>query len=238
MQKICIIFPCYNEEKRIVKSDFTNYLEDDLYTFIFVNDGSNDNTMLILREIQSFNEKQVIILDLTKNQGKSEAVRQGLLYANKLNKFDVIGFLDVDLATPISEVSNITEVIKDNIVVAFGSRIKKTGSIISRKTHRHIIGRIFATVCHMLFKTEAYDTQCGAKFFSSSTINYIFEKPFISKWIFDIEIFIRLRKFHNKHNTMAIEIPLNKWEDISGSKLKISSTFEILYDIYKIYTKY
>ena len=238
MQKICIIFPCYNEEKRIIKSDFIKNLEDNLYTFIFVNDGSNDNTMLILREIQSFNEQQVIILNLTKNQGKSEAVRQGLLYANTLNKFNIIGFLDVDLATPISEVSNITKVIKENIVVAFGSRIKKTGAKITRKTHRHIIGRIFATICHFLFKTEAYDTQCGAKFFSSSTINYLFEKPFISKWIFDIEIFIRLRKFNKKNNTIAIEIPLNQWEDINGSKLKISSMFEILYDLYKIYKKY
>ena len=64
-------------------------------------------------------------------------------------------------------------------------------------------------------------------------IDIAFEKPFISKWIFDIEILFRL-KDHN-----IIEAPVTEWKDVMGSKMIISKEiFRILRDIFKIHKEY
>lgn len=241
MQKICIIIPCFNEELRLNVTQFKDDIKQYGYYFMFVNDGSSDNTINILLELQKVYKQQVAVLDLKNNNGKAEAIRKGILKAKEWQSFDIIGFLDADLATPISEVQNIIKFISDPIVFAFGSRVKIIGAKISRKPYRHIIGRIFATTAGVLLNIDAYDTQCGAKFFSSNQVSNIFEKEFKTKWIFDLEIFLRFKSLYpsTSTNIYAKEIPLGVWEDINGSKIKIKDYFKILFDFTKLlYSKF
>ena len=109
MKKISIIIPAYNEEealpalmKRITK--FADKTKDYDFEFLFVNDGSKDRTIEIIKEYRE-KDKRVCYVDFARNFGKETAMKAGIDYATG----DAVVFLDADLQDP-PEV--ITEMIK------------------------------------------------------------------------------------------------------------------------------
>lgn len=237
MQKTSIIVPCYNEENRLYTNLFITFIKQnpDIH-FLFVNDGSTDNTLQLIKSIKNDN---INFLNLNTNVGKAEAVRLGILNAYHENKFDRIGFIDADLSTPLEEIPILLKYHNSKILFTFGSRIKKIGSSINRRLYRHILGRIFATIVSSILKLNVYDTQCGLKIFDTSIILQLFKTPFISKWIFDVEIFYRFKKTTQPTNTnlIAKEIAINKWEDVSGSKLNLLDFLKVPFELIIFYIK-
>jgi hypothetical protein len=65
-----------------------------------------------------------------------------------------------------------------------------------------------------------------------------FEKKFISKWVFDVEIFARLKKTFPNMEKDTLEIPLFEWYERKGSKLTIKSMLSIPRDLYLIHKVY
>ena len=184
----CLIIPAYNEEKRLNIDQFLSFLTQNKHAaLLFVNDGSIDNTALVLNKIKALNPDQVAILSLKNNVGKAESVRQGYLFALKKN-FSFIGFFDADLSTPLNESLRMLESFNQNsqIEYVFGSRIARMGSNINRKGYRHYLGRIIATFIDTYLRLSVYDTQCGAKLMRKELATVIFEQPFVSKWLFDV----------------------------------------------------
>jgi glycosyltransferase involved in cell wall biosynthesis len=233
-EKVLIIVPCYNEEKRLQFKPFQDAPSN--HYFLFVNDGSTDGTVSLMLQNTSDN---IMLLDLEKNGGKAEAVRRGLQHARSLplfNQIEWIGYWDADLATPINEVSQFLlyqEYFAPNAEAIFGSRVLRMGSTIERSLKRHIFGRFFATVVSNLFGFKSYDTQCGAKLFRKGLVDKISREPFISSWIFDVEVVLRLKGHH------IVEYPLSYWVDVQGSKLSISKVaFRIFKDLWKIKRAY
>jgi glycosyltransferase involved in cell wall biosynthesis len=92
-----IVVPLYNEEERLQLSYWNTITSRSNYIFLFVNDGSTDNTLRVLDELRNVNTR---ILSLDKNVGKSEAVRAGLNYAINQNGsiISLVGYLDSDTA--------------------------------------------------------------------------------------------------------------------------------------------
>jgi glycosyltransferase involved in cell wall biosynthesis len=236
MQKICIVIPCFNEQYRLPLNEFIVSYNTSSYYYLFVNDGSKDLTINVLNELRKGKEDRIFILDCKENSGKAEAVRKGVLTALKLQDFSVIGYLDADLATPLIEISRIVNQITGNIYFAFGSRIKMIGSDINRKWHRHIFGRIFATIASKMLNIGVYDTQCGAKFFDSNIVENIFSEKFNTKWIFDLELFLRFKTLYKNIdiNKIAKEVPLENWRDIGGSKLKLKNLITVPLELLKL----
>jgi len=236
MQKICIVVPCYNEADRLPLEKFSDCYKSTNYTFLFVDDGSTDNTYNLLECFSKSRPGRVFVKKNKKNRGKAEAVRQGMLMALDIGDFDIIGFLDADLATPLTEVAEIITHINGKIIFAFGSRIKKIGSNIERKLYRHILGRFFATIFSNLLQIGVYDTQCGAKFFHLSVVKDVFGEEFISKWIFDVEVLMRLTFLYKGESLhgVAQEVPIRYWKDIAGSKIKLAHFVKILSDLWKL----
>lgn len=233
-KKICLIVPCYNEEERIVLKKFKAM--DYLICYIFVNDGSSDNTLDLLNK--NINDTNYI-LDLKRNVGKAEAIRQGILFLKTLPFFEElewVGYWDADMATPISEVENFiryTNFYESSIDAIYGSRVFKLGSTIKRNFLRHILGRFFTTAVALLFRIKSYDSQCGAKLFRRGVIDVAFADPFVSKWIFDVEILLRLSNYN------VIEYPLKEWCDIKGSKLRILPVAgRLIFDFVRMYRRY
>ncbi len=97
----------------------------------------------------------------------------------------------------------------------WASRIMRAGSIVNRAFKRHLFGRLFATAAGELLGVRAYDTQCGAKLFRSNVVKDLFNEPFISRWIFDVELYCRLG--HDR----ILEYPVKEWRDVPGSKVNI-----------------
>jgi dolichyl-phosphate beta-glucosyltransferase len=64
---------------------------------------------------------------------------------------------------------------------------------IERKPLRHYLGRIVATIISLYLKIRIYDTQCGAKILKREYAAHVFKDPFLSRWLFNVEILKRLQ---------------------------------------------
>jgi dolichyl-phosphate beta-glucosyltransferase len=243
MQKICIVIPCYNEEDRLPVEEFNTFLttSDSVY-FCFVNDGSRDNTLEIVKHLHSHWAVKTMVVNLPCNYGKAEAVRRGMLESAQWKDFDYIGYFDADLSTPLSEIQFLLDQInqKDGYQMAFGSRVKRIGARVERNAARHYPSRILATLIGMSLKLPVYDTQCGAKLMRSGIVPEVFKMPFISRWLFDVEIFARIIRLFGLHNSLniMIEVPLRQWIDTPGSKIRPPYLFKAPLELLKIHLTY
>lgn len=237
----CVVIPCFNEEKGISNNEYSIFLNNNPEVLIcFVNDGSKDNTLGILNSLKAKHENQIHILSLEKNSGKAQAVRAGIKYCNTHFQHQYIGYLDADLATTLEEFIDFRNYLQGEIVFSFGSRILKIGSTIVRKNSRFLIGRVIATFISNILDIKVYDTQCGSKLFTRAISEQLFEKEFISRWLFDVEIFYRMILLFGREKAIQkmLEIPLKLWVEKGDSKVKLSYGFKLWFDLYKIRQEY
>jgi dolichyl-phosphate beta-glucosyltransferase len=240
MQKTCIVIPFFNEENRFPVLEFITFFDENSdYFFCLVNDGSKDGTSKMLADIHSTRKDRILIPDFEINVGKAEAVRVGILKALEWKPFNFVAYFDADLSTPLSELRAFLAH-GHNYSFIVGSRIKHLGSIIERSKVRHYIGRILATMASLILNLPVYDTQCGAKLINSKLVPVIFKDPFISRWLFDIEIFARLisEYGYEEVDKMIKEVPLTIWIEKGDSRIKPGYVFKIPFELYKIYSLY
>jgi len=239
--KTTITIPCFNEEGRLPVEKFREFLtsDRDIY-FIFVNDGSQDQTLSLLENLHAEFPDRTRVLNLEKNQGKAEAVRQGIKCSLEL-KPDIVGYWDADLSTPLRAISDLQKIFEEQpqIKWVFGSRVQLLGRLIKRKMSRHYFGRVFATMASITLNIPVYDTQCGAKLFRcDDLLGPVVKEPFKTKWIFDVELIARLIKTTGDNdipNRIIYEYPLMEWIDIKGSKLKLSDFVKAIKDLFVIW---
>jgi glycosyltransferase involved in cell wall biosynthesis len=243
MMKTVIVVPCFNEANRLAPEAFRDFARDWRHgAFLFVDDGSTDNTFTVLTALQKSLPASFTVLQLPHNVGKGEAVRQGFLQAFRLNP-DYVGFWDSDLATPLSALPLFESVFRDRpqTEIVLGARVQLLGRDIRRRTLRHYLGRGFATAVALVLSVGVYDSQCGAKLFrTTDTVRGVFSTPFLSRWIFDVEILARFIKgremeFLPKPEVLLYELPLPQWDDVGGSKLRARDFVSALFDLVRIY---
>jgi len=238
---LIIVIPTYNESKSLRKKKFFSFLNSHKNVGIcFVNDGSTDTTMSILKEYEKELPTQIFVFDCPKNLGKAGATFEGMIFCSKNLMFKKIAYIDADLATSLKECYRVSNKLKGKLTFVFGSRIKKLGSKIERSTFRFLTGRIIATFISRILDLGVYDTQCGVKVFTKELSILVFNKPFISKWLFDVEIFFRIIKVYGRKEAVLKmkEISLNKWVDKGDSKVKMSYFFKLWIDLLKINKAY
>jgi len=234
LQKNCVgvVIPCYNEEERLSSDEFKEFAHKNLgYHLCFVNDGSTDKTLEVLEELKSANPNQISVYDCEKNGGKAEAVRQGMLHLAKDPQLDYIGFLDADLSTDFRDFHDLVETLENSdFKIVSGSRMARMGANITKESARKIISMTINLIIRNILKMPFNDTQCGAKIMRKEIIPLLFTKPFITKWIFDVEIFIRMRKHYGKAKVQQYicEQPLKRWIHADGSKLSMKDSVKIV----------
>jgi len=238
---LCIIVPCYNEADRIPLAAFETFLTHATKTEIyFVNDGSTDNTSEVLNKFRLLHSRHVELIDLEKNLGKGNAVREGIQNAIENSDCNTFAYLDADLSTSLDECAHLAELIDKKTEFIFGSRIKKIDNTIERRWFRFMIGRMIATAISNVLNLAVYDTQCGCKLFSRNTAQLAFKTSFISPWLFDVEIFFRLKNYFGIRAfiTKSAEIPLKNWKDQGESKIQWTYGFKMWFDLLKIKRAY
>ncbi len=222
MPDVCLVVPCYNEAARLNGAAFLDYLaRDPRVNLCFVDDGSTDGTTAMLAALAAKHPERIQALTLAQNSGKAEAVRQGMRHVVDGGAFTYAGYWDADLSTPLAELRAMVDVLDANpaCVMALGSRWKRLGSRISRDPWRHVLGRVFATVASLTLRLPVYDSQCGAKVIRTAKAGALFAEPFITRWLFDVEILARLQRQTAGDAPLAIEVPLAEWRDVAGSRL-------------------
>jgi len=228
MSSAIIVIPCYNEARRLQVRTFQAFTcERHTLRFLFVNDGSTDDTWQVLEALHTSAPQRFTTYHLAKNVGKGEAVRQGILRALAADS-DYVGYWDADLATPLEAIPAFCDLLdaRLDLLTVFGARVRLLGRTIARRAVRHYLGRIFATAASMVLRVAIYDTQCGAKLFRvTSEVQPLFQHPFVTRWLFDVEILARLIQTRQGTNLPPIEdliyeFPLQEWHDVAGSKVK------------------
>lgn len=238
--KNAIVIPCYNESTRLPVVEYANFLQNgESCVLVFVNDGSTDDTLEVLRNLRLQFPETVEIIDLAQNVGKAAAVRAGVTDCLK-SDFEKIGYLDADLATSLEEWKSISDSVSGEVVFAFGARISKIDNQISRKKYRHYIGRVIATFISEALGFAVYDTQCGCKVLRADAARTVFKDSFLSRWLFDVEIFFRIKNRFGTENMSRVcrEIPLQRWHDVAESKVKFTYFFRLWADLFLIAKKY
>ncbi len=220
-QEICIVIPAYNEATRIEHTleEYAKYFKDksEKTTFLVVANNCKDNTVAVAKAVAK-KHKNIKIIDL-KPGGKGFAIKQGFLWALKHKpEFDLIGFVDADMATQPQYFYDLIKACKHHDG-AIASRYVK-GAVIhpKRPWGRKIGGKIYNWMLRAMFGLKYKDTQCGAKIFNHDTVEKV--APLMSEigWSFDLELLYLCKLFEKN----IAEIPTT-WSDQPGSKLTISS---------------
>ncbi len=242
--KTGIIIPCYNEAKRLNTKAFISFIkEHDKYHLCFVNDGSKDNTLEVLNQIKEVVPERVTIIDVKKNAGKAAAVRSGARYLFNRKDLEYIGFIDADLSTDFNDFKKLVESLENNnqLQLVYGSRRSgKNNNGIKRDFFRNLFSTIITFLISFILGLPIKDTQCGAKVFKRNIIPTAYKKPFLSRWLFDVEIFIRLKKHYGSKNVMyrMREQALIRWVHVDDSKLGFKDAIKIPLLLLQIWFKY
>lgn len=234
-----IVVPCFNEESRLSPEGFSSLVSTGRVVLLFVDDGSTDGTAAVLEDMAHDTKPSgaVEVLRLGANVGKAEAVRQGLLRAIDTGA-ELVGYYDADLATPPAELLRLVDLAerRPELVGVLGARVSRLGGVIERQVLRHYLGRIYATLASAVLRVPVYDTQCGAKVFrvNESVIGAL-AAPFRTTWAFDVELLQRLLGGAGGApavpQTAFVEIPLDSWRDVAGSKLSVFASIRALIEL-------
>lgn len=242
MQETCIIIPCYNEADRLDQQAFLDYARSNPFvTFCFVNDGSKDGTAEILAVLQEQEPKQLRVINLPINLGKAGAVRRGVLENSANTRFTYIGYFDADLATPLSEINNLLGFfVKDpGLEIVFGSRKKLESNTIRRNFFRHHFGKSYAWLTTAMLGLPIYDSQCGAKILRVPMAQKVFKDSFLDRWLFDLEIFCRIKKEKGTEFKQSIkEVVVDTWTEKGDSKIRFYDVLVLPVKTLKLFFRY
>jgi dolichyl-phosphate beta-glucosyltransferase len=218
-EKLTIVIPAFNEAKKIgaTVNEVTEYLSGKGYSYelIIVDDGSEDDTLDIIKRYKSINSNgNIKILENVSNKGKGYAVRNGIMQATG----DYILFMDADNSTRIFEIERVLPSFKEGFDIVIGSRRLKNvpgNIVISQPSYRHVLGEIYIYISRLFFKISVRDYNCGFKIFKNNVAKKIFSKQMMDDWSFDLETLFLVEKYCFKIK----EVPVN-WKHYKGSKVR------------------
>lgn len=169
---ISVVIPCFNEEEaiplmynelEIVTKNITAEFE-----YIFVNDGSKDNTLNILRALSNSDNNRVKYISFSRNFGKEAALYAGL----KKAKGDYVVVMDVDLQDPPEMLVEMYELIKNEDYDCIGARrISREGEPIIRS----FFAKKFYNVINRISDTEIVDGARDYRLMTRQMINAILQ---------------------------------------------------------------
>lgn len=224
--KLSIIIPCYNEAKDIEKNieekviPFLVTLPIE-YEIILVNDGSKDNTMEVIKNIEG-----VMALGYEKNRGKGGAVQFGIEHATG----DYVLFMDADLSTDLIAFNELIPLLGKYDLIIGSRHLKESKMPIKQPLLRQFIGKSCRVLVNADFGFHLKDTQCGFKAIKTDLAKFIASKQTIFGFAFDVEYL-----YIAKLNKWSIhEIPVIWRNDRSSTVSAFRASKQFLKDMRKI----
>ena len=162
MKKISLVVPCYNEEEVIEKFyDEVLKVKKSMpkvdFEIIFINDGSKDNTLDIMRKLS--NNNIVRYISFSRNFGKEAAMYAGLKAATG----DYVAIMDADLQDPPSLLNEMYDILETGEYDSVATRrVSRKGEPLIRS----FFARMYYKIINRISKTEIVD---GARDFRLMT---------------------------------------------------------------------
>lgn len=182
MEKISIIVPCYNEEAALplfyeeLQKNIKDFGEEVLFEILFVNDGSKDNTINVIKDLAN-KDNQVKYISFSRNFGKESAIYAGLENASG----DYVSIMDADLQDPPSLLKEMYKAVTEESYDAVGTRrVNRKGEPIIRS----LFAKLFYKLINKMTPFEMVD---GAR-------DYVFMKRQVVEAILSLKEYNRYSK--------------------------------------------
>jgi len=229
-----LVVPAFNEEKRLQPTNFLRLCRESELDILFIDDGSTDQTVEILKSLSSTSPK-IKFLSLEYNSGKGNAVWFGFRKGTELG-YSYIGFVDSDSSCCSKDIINgLNLILSDpDLSVVSGARVLLVGSNIQRSNFRKWISRIMATVLSIITKIDFYDPQSPCKWYRvDNQFKAVVGKNPQTKWFAELELVMRLRPLRSTPLKIQ-EFALSEWSDVANSKLSILHFPSVIKQLYTL----
>ena len=218
--KIEITIPILNEEFRLEHGvtrtiEFLENSEIKKYAIILADNGSTDNTAKIAKKIAA--RLPIVKFIKLEKRGVGLALKRSWISSDA----DLIGYMDVDLATDLKHLSEVYQIFQNNeIDIVAGSRLLPNSQVINRSIIREITSYGFNFILKTMLDVNISDGMCGFKFLRKRSYDKIFTSGLENDdWFFCAELLIKA----DWMGMNICEIPI-KWEDNNDSRVEILKT--------------
>lgn len=170
MSLISIVVPCYNEEESLplfyqAILEMKSSLPEVDFEFIFVNDGSKDNTLKIMRSLAQ-QDANVHYVSFSRNFGKEAALLAGLAHAQG----DYVAVMDADLQDPPALLPEMYETLQTKMYDCVATRrVTREGE----PPIRSFFARMFYKLINKISKTEIVDGARDFRLMTRQMVNAI-----------------------------------------------------------------
>ena len=212
--EVSIVLPAYNEAKRIentVERTAAALREiSSSFEIIIAEDGSKDGTDRIC---ESLARKYDFVKHLHSNerQGRGRALNR----AFRSSRGDILGYIDVDLATDMRHLLELIQSIRDGYDFVTGSRMLPQSNV-KRPFKRGFASKGFNFLTRLMLDSKLYDHQCGFKSFRRDALFALMDKIKDTHWFWDTELFVRAQHSGYKIKEFPVE-----WEQGGTTKVNL-----------------
>ena len=224
---VTVVIPAYNEEWRILPTigAIATHMSarGEPWELIVSDDGSTDATASLVRDPRFANLR---LLTTTRNAGKGDAVRRGMLAA----RGRLVLFADADQSTPIEQFDRLAARVAEGFDVVVGSRAIAGAAVSNKSLGRRILSGGLHVLVSRVFGIQVADTQCGFKLFTAPAAQKLFSTQVVDGFSFDLEVLYLAHKLGYR----VAEEPVD-WYDAPGSTVDaMKVTLQFLRDLVRI----
>jgi len=157
MKKISIVIPSYNEEESLPFlferiNTIINQIPDYKFELLFINDGSKDRTLEIIKEQREI-DNRISYIDFSRNFGKEIAMMAGLDYATG----DAVIFMDADLQDPPELIIEFIKYWEEGYDDVYAKRKSRRGETFLKKFTSKMYYRVLQKVAGMEIQKDTGD---------------------------------------------------------------------------------
>ncbi len=231
---LSIVIPAFNEEQRLPRlieeletsaeataaaSGFS-FLEG-----VIVDDGSTDSTADLLREAAAAHPF-VRLVSGNGNRGKGAAIAAGVRVA----RGDYALLTDIDLSTPLSDLSRLARAVREGAEIAIGSRVVGGSVVKDAPAHRKRLGQGFNLIVRTLTGLGFGDTQCGFKLVATAAARELLAVQICRGWAYDVELLMRA----HLAGLEVVEVPVTYVHDSRSQMKTVSASVPMLLDVIEL----
>ncbi len=225
--KLSVVIPCYNEQETAGRfySAILPVLENlniD-YELIFVNDGSKDDTLTVLKGL-SMLDKRVKVIGFSRNFGQQAAILCGL----KASTGDAVIPIDCDLQDPVEVIPQMIEKWKEGYAVVHGRRLSRAGETGFKKSS----AKAFYRFLNKVSATEIPEDTGDFKLLDRKVVDVIISLKEHNKYLRGLESWVGFKQtfvdFERKERVAGkTNYTLKKMLKLSGDGILSNSDFPI-----------
>lgn len=217
--KLSIVIPVYNEDESLdllhnaVRESMSKIAMD--WEVLYVDDGSKDNSVSKLKEIQLQDPDHTVVIEFRRNFGQTTAISAGIDHASG----DIITFLDADLQNDPSDIPMMLEKLDEGYDVVSGWRKNREDNAITRNFPSHIANWLISNVTGV----HLHDYGCTLKVYRREVITGF-------KLYGEMHRFIPV--YANAVGAKIIEVPVKHHSRKFGkSKYGLERTVKVVLDL-------